>query len=178
MGQNYEQISLDDYSFKRVEVRLCLREDSAIYSSDPLSSPDAAVNVMADMMRDLDREMVAVINLDARNRPINFNIVSIGSINSSLAPIQNIMKSGILCNASSIMLMHNHPSGEVEPSPQDINLTERLIGAGKLMELPVLDHVIIGGSSGEHYSFRQERPSLFANDHENRSLTIRHNEAR
>ena len=172
MTKSYEQISIDDYAFKKVEVRLCLREDNTVYSTDPITSPDAAVNIMADMMRDLDREMVAVVNLDAKNRPINFNIVSIGSVNRSLAPIQNIMKSGILANAASILLLHSHPSGDVTPSAEDRQLTVKLIEAGKLMELPVLDHVIVGAGTGYKYSFRECEQDLFKGAYRKEVLNI------
>ncbi len=94
--KNYDQISLDDYSFKRVEVRLYLKEGETLYRTEPISSPEAAEKVLKELMRDLDREMVAVVNLDSKNRPMNYNIVSIGSINTSLAPIQNIMKLSLI----------------------------------------------------------------------------------
>ncbi len=158
--KNYDQISLDDYSFKQVEVRLYLKEGETLYSPEPISSPDSAINVLSELMKDLDREMVAVVNLDTKNRPMNYNIVSIGSINTSLAPIQNIMKSAILSNAASIMLAHNHPSGDCAPSRPDYELTARLAEAGKLLEIPVLDHLILGGD-GDRYSFREHSPELF-----------------
>jgi len=161
MSKNYDQISFDQYTFKRVEVRLCLKEGDTHYSTEPITTPDKAVDIMGELMKDLDREMVAVINLDSKNRPLNYNIVSIGSINTSLAPIQNIMKSGILSNAAAIILTHNHPSGDARPSKEDIQLTERLIEAGKLMEIPLLDHIIIGEDGGERYSFREGHPEMF-----------------
>ena len=158
--KKFDQISLDDYSFKQVEVRLYLKEGETLYSAEPITGPDAAINILADLMQDLDREMVAVVNLDARNRPMNYNIVSIGSINTSLAPIQNILKSAILSNASAIILAHNHPSGCAKPSRADYELTARLAEAGRLMEIPVLDHLILGGD-GDRYSFQQNNPELF-----------------
>ena len=161
MKQRYDQISLDEYTFKKVEVRICLREGEPYYSTEPISGPDQAVNIMGELMKDLDREMVAVVNLDTKHRPLNYNIVSIGSLNASLAPIQNIMKSGILSNAAAIILVHNHPSGSPTPSKEDMQLTEKVIEAGKLMELPLLDHVIIGGGGRERYSFREENPQMF-----------------
>ena len=63
--KNYDQISLDDYSFKQVEVRLYLKEGETLYSPEPISSPDSAINVLSELMKDLDREMVAVVNLEA-----------------------------------------------------------------------------------------------------------------
>ncbi len=170
MNQSNNQISLDNFYFKRVEVRLCLKEGDPFYSPEPITSPEAATKIMSEIMSDLDREMVAVINLDAKNRPLNYNIVSIGSINQSLAPIQNIMKSAILSNAASIIVMHNHPSGEAAPSQADIQVTERLIEAGKLMELPVLDHVIVGEGGNERYSFRQAHPEMFMGEYRKKML--------
>ena len=158
--KGYDQISLDDYSFKQVEVRLYLKEGETLYSTDPITGPDAAINILSELMKDLDREMVAIVNLDAKNRPMNYNIVSIGSINTSLAPTANIMKSAILSNAASIILAHNHPSGSAVPSRPDYEVTARLAEAGKLLEIPVLDHLILGGD-GDRYSFREHNPELF-----------------
>lgn len=106
-------------------------------SQIPLTSPEGVAAVMRDVLKELDREWVCVVNMDNHLKPVNFNIVSIGSINQSLAPIQNILKSGILSNCSNIMLMHNHPSGDNEPSREDIQLTKRLVEAAKLMDMNV-----------------------------------------
>lgn len=106
-------------------------------SQIPLTSPEGAAAVMRDVLKELDREWVCVVNMDNHLKPVNFNIVSIGSINQSLAPIQNILKSGILSNCSNIMLMHNYPSGDNEPSREDIQLTKRLVEAAKLMDMNV-----------------------------------------
>lgn len=116
---------------------------------------------MRDVLKELGREWVCVVNMDNYSKPVNFNIVSIGSINQSLAPIQNILKSGILSNCSNIMLMHNHPSGDNEPSREDLQLTKRLVEAAKLMDMNVVDHVVIGGQNGDIYSMREHDPDMF-----------------
>ena len=116
---------------------------------------------MRDVLKELDREWVCVVNMDNHLKPVNFNIVSIGSINQSLAPIQNILKSGILSNCNNIMLMHNHPSGDNEPSREDLQLTKRLVEAAKLMDMNVIDHVVIGGQNGNIYSMRENDPDMF-----------------
>ena len=116
----------------KIEVEGERRAPDAAEEGDsqiPLTSPEGAAAVMRDMLKELDREWVCVVNMDNHLKPVNFNIVSIGSINQSLAPIQNILKSGILSNCSNIMLMHNHPSGDNEPSREDIQLTKRLVEA-------------------------------------------------
>ncbi len=161
-NSEYEgQYSVDDYQMKQVDVRLKLMDGPAYYSKTPLSRPADAARVMCDVMKDLDREWVCVVNMDNHLKPVNFNVVSIGSINSSLAPIQNIVKSGVLSNTNNIMLMHNHPSGDVLPSGEDIKLTKRLVEACKIMDMCVVDHLIIGSGSGDVYSFREHKSELF-----------------
>lgn len=155
------QYSMDDYRLKQVDIRLKLMEGPSYYSQTPLTSPEGATAVMRDVLKELDREWVCVINMDNHLKPVNFNIVSIGSINQSLAPIQNILKSGILSNCNNIMLMHNHPSGDNEPSREDLQLTKRLVEAAKLMDMNVIDHVVIGGQNGEIYSMREHDPDMF-----------------
>lgn len=154
---------MNEYKFKEVNVRLRLEEGSALYSTSPMTSPSAATNVMKDVLKEMDREMVCVVNLDHKLRPINYNIVSIGSMDSSLVPIQNVYKSCILSNAFAIMLFHNHPSGDITPSKRDISITRKLIEVGKLMEIPLVDHLIIGGGNGDTFSFKENYPKLFQN---------------
>jgi len=112
-------------------------------------SPEDAARVMADALAMMDREYCCVVNLDNRNRPINYNVVSIGDVNSAIVPIQNVFKSAILSNAAGIMLFRNHPSGELTPSREDEILTEKLIYAGKIMNINVVDHIIVGGNEGK-----------------------------
>lgn len=151
----------NEYSLKQVQVRLKLSEAEPLYSTEPLNSPERAVDVMAGMLAQLDRECCCVVNLDNALRPINFNVVSIGGINQAQIPIQNIFKAAILSNASQVMAFHNHPSGSLNPSREDIMITQKLVEAGRLMEIPVTDHIIVGGGTGERYSFRTEQPWLF-----------------
>lgn len=146
------QYNLDDYKLDVVRVKLIV--DKKIFSNEPLDSPDAAIKVVGEMIRDEDREFLCAINLDARLRPINLNVISIGSVNQTFAPLTNIFKSGILSNASSIMLMHNHPSGCTDPSNEDDRLTMRVFKMGKLMELPLVDHIIVGPGP-EYYSYSE-----------------------
>ena len=149
------------YELKQVQVRLRLSEAGSIYSSKEITNDVRAAEVMSDVLAQMDREYVCVVNLDTKNRPINFNIVSIGDINTAIVPIQNIFKSTILSNSARIMLMHNHPSGDLTPSMQDMNLTKRVYQIGNLMNLPLVDHVIVAGGSGQTYSLLENYPELF-----------------
>jgi len=151
----------DKYELKQVQVRLRLSEAEPLYSTESITSPEIAAKVMAGALAEMDREYCCVVNLDGSNHPINFNIVSIGDINHAYVPVQNVFKSAILSNASSIMLLHNHPSGSLNPSKDDIELTRRVIEAGAIMNIPVIDHLIVAGGTAELVSIREERPEIF-----------------
>ena len=140
------------YKFKEVCVRLA--EGATLYSDRSLTDPKSAVDVMRDELAMLDREMLCVINLNSKLNPINFNVVSIGTLNSAPAEVSNVFKSAILSNSSSILVMHNHPSGSYTPSEEDIVMTKRLVAAGQLLNIGVLDHIIVGGQNGGLFSMR------------------------
>ena len=149
---------------KRVEVRLKLTEGNGLYSNESIDKAETAVRIMADAMAGLDREEVCVVNMDGKGHPINFNVVSIGSLNSSIIPVGNVFKTAILSNAASILLMHNHPSSDIAMSRQDESVTKKLMYAGQIMGIAVLDHIIVGGMTGECYSLRTHYPELFEPD--------------
>ena len=150
--------------YKLKEVCIRLAEGHPLYSDVPLSSPTAALDVMRKELSQYDREVLCVVNLNNKLKPINFNIVSMGSINGSVAAIPNILKSGILSNAAGFLLLHNHPSGDVTPSREDIQTTRRCIEAGKIMDIPCLDHVIVGSGNSDYYSFRESGMVDFTNE--------------
>ena len=93
-----------------------------------------------------DREKFVVLHLNAKNAVISYEVVSIGTLNSSLVHPREVFKAAILSNAGSIILCHNHPSGDTDPSNDDLALTKRLVDAGKLLGIEVLDHVIFANS--------------------------------
>lgn len=101
-----------------------------------------------------DREQFLVLLLNSKNRIIKDEIVSIGILNASLVHPREIFKSAIRESANAIILVHNHPSGDSEPSSEDVFVTEQITKAGRLIGIKVLDHVIIGRNS--HYSFAKE----------------------
>ena len=140
--------------FKLKEVRIRLIPGQELYSDRSLSTPDAAIEIMQKELSQMDREVLCVVNLNSKLQPINFNIVSVGDISNSIAAIPNILKSGLLSNASSFLLLHSHPSGDPTPSQEDIVATKRVIEAGKLMGLPCMDHIIVAAGSGVAISMR------------------------
>jgi len=104
-------------------------------------------------LRDAKKEFFNVILLDIKNKPIHNIEISKGSINASIVDPKEIIKEATIKSASSIILVHNHPSGDTEPSSEDINLTNRIIDACNLVGIKVLDHVIIGKNIEDYYSF-------------------------
>lgn len=149
--------------YKLKEVCIRLAEGHPLYSDQPLSTPAAALDVMRREMSQYDREVLCVVNMNARLQPVNFNVVSVGDINASIAAIPNILKSGLMSNASSFMLLHNHPSGDVTPSQDDISTTRKVIEAGKIMGIPCVDHIVIGGGTGTFCSLREAQLADFSN---------------
>ena len=149
------------FRLKEAEVRLYVREKDGWFSDEPVNTPAAAVRLMSSVLAELDREVVCAVNLDTKLRPISCSIISIGAIDRSIVPVQNIFKSAILSNAAAVILLHNHPSGDTSPSRQDKSLTEKAVLAGWLMDVPVKDHIITGTREGDIYSFRENMPDMF-----------------
>ncbi|MCR5835362.1 MAG: JAB domain-containing protein [Lachnospiraceae bacterium] len=143
------------------EVRIRLVKGSPLWSTTPMQTPRAAVSVLGDYIRELDREALCVVNLDSKLRPINFSIVSVGTVNQSIANPGDIMKSAILSNASFITMLHNHPSSDLSPSKQDIEITERMIEVGNLLSINLIDHIIVGPEKDEFYSLREKNEVNF-----------------
>jgi antirestriction protein ArdC len=140
------------YKLDKVGIRMV--KEPPLYSSEPVNSPEAAVRLMSETLKGYDREVLAVVNLRNDLCPINMNVVSIGTLNQSLAHPREIMKSIILSNAASVMLFHNHPSGNLMPSQEDIALTDRMAKICELLGTPIVDHIIIGNGD-RYYSFRE-----------------------
>jgi DNA repair protein RadC len=105
-------------------------------------------------LADKDKEFFMIIMLDSKNKIIKDEIVSIGTLNSSLVHPREIFKSAIKESANSVILVHNHPSGDPTPSTEDEEITQRLIEAGELLNIKVLDHIIIG--KGKCHSFMRD----------------------
>ena len=140
---------------ENVRIKL-VRESSRLYCSNYIASPEDAAEIAAKHFEDMasDREVFSVMLLDIKNRVIGINVVSIGSLSTSVVHPREVFKAAILANAASIILTHNHPSGESKPSREDISITARLVQVGRMMDIPVLDHIIIGDGSGESFSFK------------------------
>lgn len=142
------------YRLNQVAIRMV--EMPPLLSDVPMDGPEAAVKVMADMLKDYDREVVAIVNLQTDGKPINMNVVSMGALDQSIAHPREILKCTILSNASAIMLVHNHPSNKLQPSMDDIATTARVKQLCDLIGVKFLDHIIVGPGR-DYYSFHQKQ---------------------
>ena len=140
---------------KLEQVAIRMVEQPPLYSNEPMNNPDAAIRVMNEFLSQMDRELFCIVNLQADLTPINMNIVSVGSLNEALINPREIFKSAILSNTHSMMLIHNHPSGNLTPSTSDIQTTARMQELGELMGISLVDHIITG-RNGNYYSFRDK----------------------
>lgn len=125
-----------------------------------LKKPDDVIGYVSEYytpyLRDKEKEFFNVILLDIKNKPIDNIEISRGSVNATVVDPKEIVKFASLKSASSIILVHNHPSGETAPSQDDIELTNRIVEACKMIGVKVLDHIIIGKNIEDFYSFAKE----------------------
>lgn len=118
-----------------------------------IKSPKDVVDIFINDMRFLDKEYFKVIFLNTKNEVITYETISIGSLNSSIVHPREVFNRAIRKSSASLILLHNHPSGNPKPSKEDINITKRLIEAGKIIGIEVLDHIIIG--DGTYFSLKE-----------------------
>jgi len=105
-------------------------------------------------LRNSDREKFICLHFNVKNQIISYEVVSIGSLSSSIVHPREVFKAAILANAASVLFMHNHPSGSIEPSIDDIEITNRLCKAGGILGIDILDHLII--TKDNYFSFKQK----------------------
>ena len=141
----------------KYDVRL-VKESSSLYDYDQkvLNNP-YAVSCMLNEIFDMEclcEEHFVMLALDSKLRVVGAFDIHTGTINSSLVSMRSLFSRAMLCNANSIIVAHNHPSGIVKPSGEDINLTRRIKEAGEILDIKLQDHIIIGEDS--YYSFNNE----------------------
>lgn len=130
-----------------------VRESSVLYNIRRISEPKDIVDLGKKFLDELDREELIVACLNAKNEVNSVNVVSIGSLNNSIVHPREVFKTAILSNAASIIMIHNHPSGDVTPSKEDKEITLRIKESGTILGICLLDHIIIGNDT--YYSFKE-----------------------
>ena len=111
-----------------------------------LVTPDAVEGFLKDL-KELAQEVFVIVSLNSKNRAIQRHLVSIGTVNSTLVHPREVFRPAILDGASAVIVGHNHPSGDQTPSAEDIKITKQLVGAGEIVGIKVLDHIIIGNKA-------------------------------
>ena len=136
---------------KAIEIKAALELGKRLYDPDygldgpgkPVQTPEEAYKSMQSKLSGKKKEHFYVLCLNTRGRVNDTRQVSIGNLDSSLVHPREVFKDAISTLASTVILVHNHPSGDLEPSAEDINLTKRLVEAGELLGIPVIDHIIV-----------------------------------
>ncbi|PKN17223.1 MAG: hypothetical protein CVU71_16965 [Deltaproteobacteria bacterium HGW-Deltaproteobacteria-6] len=134
-----------------LEIGRRFREDEALSAKHKIVSAQDVVAIIAPQMRDLKTEVFKVAYLNSSNRVIDISNAATGTVNHAMPIVREIIHAALQKFAAAIICVHNHPSGNVAPSPEDKKFTQELAAAGKLMGIKVLDHIIIG--DGSHFSF-------------------------
>jgi len=124
----------------------------AVGDKNTIKNPSDMADIFKLYLTGADREHFVVAILDRKGSILGLNTVSVGTVSSSVVHPREVFKPAIIMGASSIILAHNHPSGDTVPSTEDIEVTKRLVEAGKILRIEVLDHVIIGDG---YYSFKE-----------------------
>jgi DNA repair protein RadC len=119
-----------------------------------ITGPADVIALLGRAARNLDREHFWAIALDACNGVLGLELVSVGTLTAALVHPREVFKAALLANAAQIVVVHNHPSGDLRASPEDRESTTRLKEAGKLLGVPLVDHVILGAAGG-FFSFRE-----------------------
>jgi DNA repair protein RadC len=122
-------------------------------SRPQIRSPTDAAQLMMIEMSHLDQEHLRVLCLDTKNRVQKIHTVYVGSLNSSIVRIGEVFKEALRMNSAALIVVHNHPSGDPTPSPEDVVVTRQIVEAGVLLEIEVLDHLVIG--HGRFVSMRE-----------------------
>jgi DNA repair protein RadC len=128
-------------------------KQSQLKENNTIHSPDDAAHYVQFEMSALEQEELRVMLLDTRNRVMDTVTIYRGSLNSSQVRVGELFKAAIRRNAASIIIIHNHPSGDPTPSPDDLAVTRAIVQAGKLLDVSVLDHLVIGGD--RHVSLKE-----------------------
>jgi DNA repair protein RadC len=142
------------------QVKIEMVKEKTVKYKEQISQAETAAEVLKTVIGNTDRETAVVLCLDAKNKINAINIVSIGIVDATLTHPREVFKAAILSNTVGIIFAHNHPSGDTTPSEGDKEMTKRLIAAGKILGIYLLDSIILGDG---FYSLRDENSELWDN---------------
>jgi DNA repair protein RadC len=130
-----------------------VREKELFYDGNRITQAEQACSAFCALLGNPDREFFVALLLDGKNRITGIHTVSQGSLNQSIVHPRETFKAAILANAAAVILAHNHPSGDLTPSSEDLAITRRLKEAGDILGVKVLDHIIVDTDSQRFKSF-------------------------
>ena len=131
-----------------------IRERRTLYGMERFSNPREAAEMVRPLFERADRELLLVLSLDNKLAPMALEIAAVGVLNSCCVDIRSIFKHAIVNNGAYVICFHNHPSGDCSPSGEDRRITQRIAESGRLLGIPLVDHIIIG-AGGEYQSLAE-----------------------
>jgi DNA repair protein RadC len=137
-----------------LEIGRRFREDEVLSDKPKIASARDIVNIIMPQMRDLKTEVFKVVYLNGNNRIIDISDAACGTVNHAMPIVREIIHAALQKFAAAMICVHNHPSANIAPSPEDKKFTQELSAAGKLLGIKILDHVIIG--DGNYFSFADD----------------------
>jgi DNA repair protein RadC len=146
--------AMKPYQAHGLRVSLVKEEGVKLAERPILRTPGDAAPILARFIGEPDGEVFVVALLTIRHRLIGFNTVSVGCLTASLVHPREVFRPAILAPSAALLLAHNHPSGDPEPSAEDVALTRRLVSAGQLLGIEVLDHIVMG-EAGRFVSLKE-----------------------
>lgn len=144
------------YEIIRSKDHYVVREDLVA-----ISGPHVIMAQYGDYFQRLHREHFEILHLNTKNKVLARENISIGGLDSAIIHPREVFKSAIAKSSARLILLHNHPSGDPKPSRADISITRKLVDAGQLLGIPVIEHVIIGD---DYYSMLEDMPYIFKED--------------
>lgn len=144
-----------------ISLKVC-KEKSLKYSNKVISNPYSAYEIIKRFIGITDREYFGVLMMNNANEVCSLQICSIGSIDTTIVHPREVFKGAIQTNASRIILFHTHPSNTAQPSPCDIKVTENLMNVSKILQIPLIDHIIV--CADNYYSFLEKGILFEGND--------------
>ena len=141
---------------RELTVRYSVKKTDAgqpVIVGQAMNTPRESALALMTALQDQPGEIFAILCLSTKHRVIAYHEVSRGTLDATLVHPREVFKAALLANAAAIILTHNHPSGDPSPSADDVQLTRRLVDAGALLGVDVLDHIIVG--DGRYYSFKE-----------------------
>lgn len=142
------------YAIRRLRLSV-VAEGRGVRGLEKIEAPVSAVKAFKALCPNEDKEVLSTLLLDAKHMPLGVNVVSIGSLTASLVHPREVFRAAIVSGTAAIILGHNHPSGDTQPSSEDNETTRRIAEAGRILGIPVLDHVIYAWGNTEYYSYRK-----------------------